>query len=106
MDHDEERPGGSENRLDIRAAADRHACSRNTIYNLIKKGTLPSELIVVAGPDGRRVRKHLIRSEDLDDAFSTEEQDRHVAAIRAAAPPFTEEQRTRLAVLLNPDTRL
>lgn len=105
MDHDEQPPGVSEICLDVRAAAERHACSRNTIYNLIKTGMLPSELIVVAGRDGRRVRKHLIKSEDLDDLFSTEEQDRHVAAIRAAAPPFTEEQRARLAVLLNPGTR-
>lgn len=105
MDHDEQPPGVSGIRLDVRAAAERHACSRNTIYNLIKKGTLPSELIVVAGRDGRRVRKHLIKMEDLDAAFSTEAQDRHVAAIRAAAPPFTEEQRARLAVLLNPGTR-
>ncbi len=87
------------------ATAERHARSHNTTYNLIKKGTLPSELIVVAGRDGRRLRKHRIKSEDLDAAFSTEAQDRHVAAIRAAAPPFTEEQKAGLAVLLNPGIR-
>ncbi|SDQ11735.1 hypothetical protein [Microbacterium sp. cf332] len=112
MNQDEERPSGSEIRLDIRAAAERHSCSRNTIYNLIKKiynlikkGTLPSELIVVAGRDGRHVRKHLIKTEDPDAAFSTEAQGRHVAAIRAAAPTFTEEQKARLAVLLKSSTR-
>lgn len=105
MNQAERGSGGCESRLDIRAAAERHECSRNTIYNLIKKGALQSELIVAAGRDGRHVRKHLIKVEELDAVFSTEEQDRYVAALRSAAPPFTEDQKARLAVLLNPGTR-
>ncbi|WP_162621824.1 helix-turn-helix domain-containing protein [Microbacterium suaedae] len=85
-------------RLDIREAADRKGCSPNTIYHLVQTGALASELAFVVGRRGR-VRKHLIRVEDLEAHFSTEETERYIAAIDASAPPLTAEQKARVAAV-------
>lgn len=105
MNQDAEYPEGSEYCLDIQPDTERHGCSRNTIYNLMKKGVLPSELVVVVGRGGRRVKKYLIKVEDLDSTFSTEKADHHVAAVMAAAPPFAEKQKVHLFAHANPGTR-
>lgn len=85
-------------RIGIREAADRQGCSPNTICHLIQTGALASELTFVVGRRGR-VRKHLIRVEDLDAHFSTEETERYIAAIDASAPPLTAEQKARVAAV-------
>lgn len=88
-------------RLDVQAAAERQGCSRNTIYRMVKKGALPSELVLVVGRAGRRVRKYMIRVEDLDAAFYAEDPALHIARIVASAPRLSEDQKARISTVLS-----
>ncbi|UNK69401.1 hypothetical protein [Microbacterium sp. H1-D42] len=88
-----ERP---DERLDIPAAAVRLGRPIHAVYHLIRTGQLASEKVRVPGRDGRSVRKHMIRVQDLDAIDRLRSHDDHVAAIRAAATPLTESQITRI----------
>ncbi|SDQ11753.1 hypothetical protein [Microbacterium sp. cf332] len=86
----------SDGRIDIPTAALRQGRPVHVIYHLIRTGQLASEKVRVPGRDGRSVRKHMIRIQDLDAIDRLRSHDDHVAAIRAAATPLTESQITRI----------
>lgn len=83
-------------RVDIPAATARQGRPAHVIYHLIRTGRLPSEKVRVPGRDGRHVLKHLIRINDLDALDRPLAHEEHVAAIRAAATPWTETQIKRI----------
>lgn len=93
-----ERP---DERLDIPAFASRLGWPVHAVYHLIRTGQLASEKVRVPVRDGRYVRKHMIRVQDLDAIDRQRAHDEHVAAIRAAATPLTVTQVTRIRRALN-----
>lgn len=92
---------GPDERMDIPTAAARHGRPARAICHLIRTGQLSSEKVRVLGSDGRHVRKHMIRREGLDAAFSTEEADRYDTEVKVAAPPLSEKQKAIIAAVFN-----
>jgi hypothetical protein len=89
-------------RLDVTQAAETYACSEARIRQSYRRGLLRGEQTPFRDRDGRMSMKLTFEKADLDacfakDATARERHEAHVATIRAAATPFSEEQKKAIA---------